>query len=490
MNRYQKHQGLGISAGKILQEVQVKKPVSTQRQRDMHPRQKPRGCGKRLAIARASLSASFLRPDPTVVSKDQIGNFHALLEKVISQCSSDNVQRCKRWLLAEVIPSTARITAFGKYLVALTATFVESAKQSGSGEKTTSAKRKRLHVLYIIHDLLHHLKNKPVPSRVSPTPFDTLLPLLPALFRLTASFRDSPKHQRKIRELLNLWRKHQIYEESIIKNLQSIVDDAESTELSLSDGADLLLGKDPDASAKAKSGEKELPFVIPATHGDPSIPYYDLPAGNMMPHIVPDDPTPINPAMVRPLQFVTGPAAESLVTAVKDFLHEADRIFDCVKHDEELILADVDELGRYVIRDEINGVTRQVESYYGWTKSFCENVKAHRSGLRSTRRYSRSTSFSQSKSRSIEPQRLAPTGIQLRHIDTTTAFNHIGGFCLKGSYRSWVQCFRAIRMSSTRHSRFILGQYYIPLESVRTLEATQYSVGSLGKPLASPRQWK
>ena len=45
-----------------------------------------------LAIAKASLAAGMIRPDPTSISKAEIARFHFLLEAVLKQCSSANIQ--------------------------------------------------------------------------------------------------------------------------------------------------------------------------------------------------------------------------------------------------------------------------------------------------------------------------------------------------------------------------------------------------------------
>lgn len=45
-----------------------------------------------VAIAKASLAAGMIRPDPTSISKPEIARFHTLLEAVLEQCSSANIQ--------------------------------------------------------------------------------------------------------------------------------------------------------------------------------------------------------------------------------------------------------------------------------------------------------------------------------------------------------------------------------------------------------------
>ncbi|MCJ1286080.1 hypothetical protein MMC26_005423 [Xylographa opegraphella] len=160
---------------------------------------------------------------------------------------------------------------------------------------------------------------------------------------------------------------------------------------------------------------------MPASHGDPSAPYYELPAGNMMPHIIPNSATPINQQIVKPLQFLAGPASESLAMVVKDFLEDVNKLYGQEIVEEEGLSVDVDELGQTILRDEV-GDTVASEAYYGWSKAFCEKMKLRRSGKiiprsrgrsdslegsqspRKRRRYS-SSGDSQSRSRSRMNQR-------------------------------------------------------------------------------------
>jgi hypothetical protein len=45
-----------------------------------------------LAIAKASLSAALLKPDPTSLHREEIAHFHSLLDSTITQCTATNVQ--------------------------------------------------------------------------------------------------------------------------------------------------------------------------------------------------------------------------------------------------------------------------------------------------------------------------------------------------------------------------------------------------------------
>lgn len=126
---------------------------------------------------------------------------------------------------------------------------------------------------------------------------------------------------------------------------------------------------------------KSAPYVMPAMHGDPSTPWYDLPAGNLMPHIIPNSTRPINPDMVRPLQFVAGPADESLVAAVKSLLDDVKNIFEGETDPDESLSWDIDELGQPIVLDEVTGEVIEGEGYYGWSRTFCEKMKRRRGGV-------------------------------------------------------------------------------------------------------------
>jgi hypothetical protein len=45
-----------------------------------------------LAIAKASLAAGFLRPDPISISRDDISKFHEFLDASLTRCSPANIQ--------------------------------------------------------------------------------------------------------------------------------------------------------------------------------------------------------------------------------------------------------------------------------------------------------------------------------------------------------------------------------------------------------------
>lgn len=162
---------------------------------------------------------------------------------------------------------------------------------------------------------------------------------------------------------------------------------------------------DGEAQAEQKKAEtRNIPYMMPATHGDPNAPYYELPAGNMLPHIIPDSSAAIRTQALKPLQFAAGPADESLVKAVKSLLTEVDRIYDTNENEpREFTIVDVDELGQTTTRNDMTGESLDSGTYYGWSREFCQNMKQRRSGKARSR--SRSASQSVSSRRSASKRR-------------------------------------------------------------------------------------
>ncbi|MCJ1471269.1 hypothetical protein MMC07_009917 [Pseudocyphellaria aurata] len=334
-----------------------------------------------LAIAKASLAAGLMRPDPTsVVPHTEISQLHTLLETLLRRCSPGNIQLCKDWLLRNTLPSAARTTAFGKYLVALSVSLgnSEDEKISRSSDQTEpSTRRKQLHILYLLNDLLHHTKFHLESSVHSTLTANIQTPLINLIE--TASAHDSgtfERHRRKIQDLLAIWVEKSYFDAIYYQSLREAVDKFSNTGPA---------GPEPGSrrlptNLKEASGEQkaDAPFIMPSAHGDISMPYYDLPAGNMMPHIIPNSATPINPQILRPLQFIGGPAEETLVTALKEFLREVDSSSKSGRNDDAV--PDVDELGNIVVRDITTGDLIGGEGYYGWSRAFCEKMKRRRCG--------------------------------------------------------------------------------------------------------------
>ena len=286
------------------------------------------------------------------------------------------------------MPSPARIGAFGKYLCSF-------AKHQQAAVASPSTSRRRLHLLYLIHDLLHHTKyHEQTNTRLFSTFSSSAQPFLVELIQFTASDCRS-RVRSKLHGLLDIWEEDRYYSIEYIRKLRETARSAvEGETASPTNGA-----AHPAEPAKST---RDPPFVMPATHGDASVSYYDLPAGNMMPHIMPNSSAPIRSDQVKALQFLAGPADQGLVNAVKDFLHDIRKITgDDEDPNGDDVVADTDDLGQTSYRDEAGDIDGG-DTYYGWSRSFCEKMRHRKMGREDAderRDRSRSQSYSSSRSR-------------------------------------------------------------------------------------------
>lgn len=274
------------------------------------------------------------------------------------------------------------MSAVGKYLVA----YSRSISAADEGEKITSNslgetldRHKKLHILYLVNDLLHHTKYHVKSSSTYSILSENLQAHLVDLFGYASAFDAGvySRHQRKISDLLDLWQHRGYYKPVYIKKLRDTVHDAAQSGYPPA----AKPSRQPNDTAEEAPGQsQDVPYIMPAAHGESSMAFYDLPAANMMPHIIPNRAAPINPQLVKPLQFAAGPADEILAAAVKDFLKDVHSLYGTAEHDVESSHIEFDSLGQPAIRDETTGDFIGGEGYYGWSKVFCEKMKSKRVG--------------------------------------------------------------------------------------------------------------
>ena len=274
----------------------------------------------------------------------------------------------------------------GKYLVALSGSFSRTDADQVSAPPNgghPSPHRKQLYILYLLNDLLHHAKyHAPeIPYLINVT--TGLENHLSDLLSKASGYDEStfPKQRRKIYKLLDIWDQHGYFSATSIRTLRDIVTSGGITlENSSSTDIQILNGK-ANGAHDEKPVDREYPFLMPATHGDESTPYYDLPAGNLMPHILPNSTRPIDPQLVRALKFVAGPADEQLILAVKDFMRDVTASGGTQLDDDETVSLDIDELGQSMVIDGITKEPLEGEGYYGWSKAFCQRMKRRKDGV-------------------------------------------------------------------------------------------------------------
>ena len=312
--------------------------------------------------------------------------------------SSPALQSCKQWALRFLVPAPARVAALAKYLAVLAASF--RPEERGAPGRPPSVKRRRLHLLYLLNDLLFHVK-----FRDHNEGFATQLAAsLPPLFRSAAAFANSPKHVKKIEDLITLWEEKEYFPQSFTIKLRAAAEGTHSHDGLGQNGGGRANGGDP-AGQVAKT--RDAPYIIPALHGDPSTPWYDLPAGNWLPVLEPNSTRPMNPHMIKPLQLAPGPADAALVEGVKKLLADVGRIYAKDARLDADAPADVNPMGERIELDEITGEIVDGDTYYGWSRAFCERMKKRgnptgRTGRDDSRGHRRS---SYSSGRSSSPGR-------------------------------------------------------------------------------------
>ena len=266
--------------------------------------------------------------------------------------------------------------------MALSGSFVKTIDHplsEGARVQAPSGRRKQLYILYLLNDLLHHVKHHTNSSKYPPLEGNIQSPLI-HLFGFVSAYSIDvyPNHHEKIQRLLDLWDDNGYFQSLHITKLRETVANAAKLGFPFADDETSTANTFGDEGLGEE--KKEAPYIMPASHGDSMTPFYDLPAANMLPHIIPNSATPIKPQLVKPLQLKEGPADEDLSTAVKNFLRNIDSLDEAIS-DEEMIV-DIDELGQYVKRDEITGDVLEGDGYYGWSRAFCEKMKRRGAGFR------------------------------------------------------------------------------------------------------------
>ncbi|KAF4947033.1 hypothetical protein FSARC_14051 [Fusarium sarcochroum] len=310
-----------------------------------------------LAIAKATLSATLFRADPVSLSRPVVEAFFPLLTNALAQCSRPNVQKCKVWIVENIAPSAARTAALAKYLSALS----NSLQDDGS---RPSLKRRRLHLLYVINDVLYHVVTRNGDAMFA-TAWDSVLP---GLVANAAAFDNCPKHKKKLADLIGLWDEQQYVNLDVISKLED----------ALENGVAPQPAQEVQVSKATLKLAKDAPFTLPSFHGDQSVPWYDLPATTWLPHLTPNSTKPMLPDLIRPIQLASGPADKVLVNAVQDLLGEVERMFSKEQKWNDEPTTDLNELGERVVLDEITGEVVGGETYYGWSRQFCERMKERR----------------------------------------------------------------------------------------------------------------
>ncbi|KZZ87258.1 RNA polymerase II, large subunit, CTD [Ascosphaera apis ARSEF 7405] len=345
-----------------------------------------------LTLAKTSLLASLTRPDPSPLSRSDLDAFHSsLITATSARCSCLTVQTCKDWIVQNIAPSEKRTEALGNYVFALAGSFDGGQKKDGQKDGV-SVRRRQLHLLYVLHDVLHHLNFHDRRDGDDETmrkwfcdamqvPIEKILRLIALTFH-----RESTRNSRirkRVYDLLEIWERDAYFPSTALTTYRDLITSPPPPPPTSTSQTD------DTSSRTAKKQEKSLrdaPYILPATHGDPSTPYHELPAGNMLPHITPNSTHPIQPSSLKPLPCHAGPAKAELVTALKKFMGDVERLYavgDAFTFSPPAIEGEegheegetgVTELGEIVKKDALGDVIWG-ETYYGWSREFCTRMR-------------------------------------------------------------------------------------------------------------------
>lgn len=253
-------------------------------------------------------------------------------------------QKCKAWIVDNIVPSTARCTALGKFWAMLSKNLVVDADG-----KRPSAKRRRLHLLYIVNDVLYHQVVRQGSRKLA----EAWAGVLPAMMGNAAAFDNCPRHKTKLSGLIDLWEEKAYFAPEVIAQLRT----------ALSNGSAEMTAVNLELSETSLKLAKDAPYILPSFHGDASIPWYDLPAGTWLPHITPNSSRPMIPDQIRPIQLAAGPAEKRVVDAVKTLLKDADYIYSKGNEPSDDVHTGYSEMGERIFFDEITGEVIGGDSY-------------------------------------------------------------------------------------------------------------------------------
>ena len=284
-----------------------------------------------------------------------------------------------------ILPSRSRGSVIGKYLVALTASLAASQEKKPRPIKNVSAWRQQRHVLYLLHDFLHHSRFHEHGATKESTIAKDLQPHLADLCTHAAAHpaQTHARHHRKLAQLLNIWEQSSLCPAPYVQSIRDAVTKAGKT--GTTDG---LLGASTTDTvsttpSSADDKKKAVPYVLPAYHGDPSAPYYELPAANLIPHIARNSGRPINTQAVRALPLSSGLAPTSLASAVAAFLADVEHLYEAapgLEDEDDGIALELDEMGQPLPKNRMGGGNVSNETYYGWSRAFCERMKEKKRG--------------------------------------------------------------------------------------------------------------
>ncbi|KAL9087242.1 MAG: hypothetical protein Q9165_006736 [Trypethelium subeluteriae] len=322
-----------------------------------------------MSVKKAAFSAAFLRADPTPVAKDSLASFHDELDEVISKGTNTSVQKCKLWLVENAVPSESRVIALGKYLTSLSLTVTPpepSKKDEKPANLQTSLRKKRIHLLYLINDLLHHTKYHAQQTGNHAILTARMKLHLPELMRDAASF-DASKNKKlhqKLHDIISIWEDNNYYIKEFCNTLHQIAESAGKVS-----GDSQARGEETGNATNSNSQiATNVPLALPSTHGDRTAHWSDLPTGCTMQHVARNSTRPIKLREMRQLELNSRSAEPAMVEAIKWSLIESGQIRNPYPHYENRIIIDTNAMGQspYLNNSDVKASGSTTAASYTW----------------------------------------------------------------------------------------------------------------------------
>lgn len=254
------------------------------------------------------------------------------------------------------MPSGRRVATLGKYLVAL-------AESMDTDFDRPSVKRRRLHVLLIASDVIHHSVTRQRGHELIRS-WDSHLP---AMVATASTFEKCPKHLQKVRNLIALWEEREYLPTALITRLRD----------SFTQASDRNSGTRIHMSEDALKLAKEAPYVMPSSHGDSSTAWNHLPAASWLAQLLSDPNRPMRRDHIRPAQLAPALSQENFVNRVRSTLSAVEALFQEAPAQTKTNL-DFTLLGEVQKQDGSSEHDTSMDTYWGWSRIICHNMKERR----------------------------------------------------------------------------------------------------------------
>ena len=279
-----------------------------------------------------------------------------------------------------IYPSMPRIASFGEYLVSLSAYLAEGKKYSQK-ERITA----RLHILYVISDVLHaskyhHMDFLPkgtgdINALAKPKKSDSLpdteeecftdslgeglKPHIAQLVRLTAldMGTEGSTEEAKLRDMVDWWR-----------------------ESELLTSQHFLLVEESMARALDQAQGRKGKYTLPSRFGGQNT-WHDLPASYMLALLARSPDRPINIDELKPIKFDKPEPSQQVCERLDQYFDSIDLHFspdaDNPTGETERYKLGLDPMGHLVKEDKATGAREVVCNGYGWSMKLCEDMQMY-----------------------------------------------------------------------------------------------------------------